>query len=232
MIWRTPSSSCMSACPLEQRLIKSSRLLRAGEVGRTMMSKTGLKTISCLLAVLLFCAANWAGSLNKAQYSASGLQASDLESLKEELLGYRTWTLVNPRPVLMDAVVAADCAAPNIRSRSPHSNKYISVYVNDVGRTAMMAERYPRFPQGSIIVKAKSSEGTGGLPELLTIMVKRGKGYDQGNGNWEYLVMDGNGSRVERPANVESCQRCHLAHKDSDYVSRVYLPRTVREKLR
>jgi cytochrome P460 len=197
-----------------------------------MTSKPGLKTISCILLVLLFCTAKWAGSLSEAQYSASGLQASDLESLKAELSGYRTWTLVNPRRVLMDPVLAADCAAPNIRGRSPHSNKYISVYVNDLGRTAMMSEKYPKFPQGSIIVKAKSSEESGGSPELLTIMVKRGEGYDQGNGNWEYLVMDGDGSRVERPANVESCQRCHLARKDTDYVSRVYLPNAVREKLR
>lgn len=207
-------------------------LLRAYEGARTMMFKPGLKTISCILLVLLFCAARWAGSLNEAQYSASGLQASDLESLKAELSRYRTWTLVNPQPVLLDPVLAADCAAANIRVRSPHSNKYISVYVNDVGRTAMMSEMYPRFPQGSIIVKAKSSGETSRLPELLTIMVKRGEGYDQGNGNWEYLVMDGNGSRVERPANVESCQVCHLARKETDYVSRVYLPKAVREKLR
>ena len=196
------------------------------------MFKPGLKTISCMLLVLLFCAAKWAGSHSEAKHSAAGSQAGDLESLKAELSGYKKWTLVNPRPVLMDPVVAAGCAAANIRDRSPHSNKYISVYVNEVGRTAMMAEKNPRFPQGSIIVKAKSSEESGEVPELLTVMVKRGEEYDQGNGNWEYLVMDGDGSRVERPANVESCQRCHLARKDTDYVSRVYLPKAQREKLR
>jgi hypothetical protein len=95
-----------------------------------------------------------------------------------------------------------------------------------------MSEKHPRFPEGSIIVKAKSSEETSGLPELLTIMVKRGEGYDQRNGNWEYLVMAGDGSKVERPTNVESCQHCHLTSKDTDYVSRVYLPNAVREKLR
>jgi hypothetical protein len=185
-----------------------------------------------MLLVLLFCIANRAGSQNQTQYSASGSQASDLESLKTDLTRYRTWTLVNPQPVLMDPVLSAACAAANIRVGSPHSNKYISVYVNDLGRKAMMFEKYPKFPQGSIIVKAKSSGETSGHPELLTIMVKQSEGYDQGNGNWEYLVMDGDGSRVERPTNVESCQACHLAHKETDYVSRVYLPKAVREKLR
>ena len=196
------------------------------------MFKPGLTTISCILLTMLFCGAKWAGSLSEAQSSASGSRASDLDQLKAELSRYKTWTLVNPQPALLDPVLAADCAAPSIRVRNPHSNKYISVYVNDAGRTAMMSEKYPRFPSGSIIVKAKSSEETSGLPELLTIMVKRGEGYDQGNGNWEYLVMDGDGSKVERPTNVESCQRCHLARKDTDYVSRVYLPNSIREKLR
>ena len=96
----------------------------------------------------------------------------------------------------------------------------------------MMSEMYPKFPQGSIIVKAKSSGEANRPPELLTIMVKQGEGYDQGNGNWEYLVMDGSASKVERPTNVESCRACHLARKETDYVSRAYLPKTVREKLR
>jgi len=196
------------------------------------MSKTGLKTILCLLLVLTFCGVKRSDAVNQTQGSASGLQTADLESIKAQLSGYRTWTLVNPRPVLLDSVRATDCAAPSIRVPDPHSNKYISVYVNDAGRQAMMSEKYPRFPQGSIIVKAKSNEGTSGRPELLTIMVKQGKGYDHVNGDWQYLVMDGDGKKLETPGNIQSCQRCHLARKDTDYVSRAYLPGAVREKLK
>ena len=197
-----------------------------------MVLRTGLKTIICISLVLLFCAVKQAGSLNNAQDPAPRLQPDDLESLKAELSKYKTWTLVNPKPVLMDQVAAAACAAPNIGTLSPHSNKYILVYVNEVGRAAMMSKKSPRFPQGTIIVKEKLSEETSRLPELLTVMVKRGEGYDQGNGNWDYLVVSGDGSRVERPANVRSCQTCHLAHKGSDYVSRIYLPNSVRERLK
>ena len=195
------------------------------------MFKPGLKTTSCILLVLLFCAAKWAGPLTKVEYSSSELQASDLESLKAQLSGYKTWTLVNPEPVLLDRLTSFNCAAPNIPARNPHSQKYVSVYVNEVGRAAMMSEKYPKFPQGSIIVKSKSSEATKGVPELLTIMVKRGAAFDRPNGDWEYLVMDGSASRLEKPANVESCQSCHLARRGTDYVSRLYLPKAVREKL-
>ena len=197
-----------------------------------MIFRTALKTIICILLVLLFCAVKEAGSLNNAQYSAPGPPSDDFESLKAELSKYRTWTLVNPQPLLMDKVVATACAAPNISTPSPHSNKYILVYVNDVGKAAMMSEKHPKFPPGSIIVKEKLSEKINRLPELLTIMVKRSEGYDQANGNWDYLVVDGDSSRIERPANVRSCQTCHLAHKETDYVSRIYLPKDVREKLK
>ena len=197
-----------------------------------MIFRMGLKTVICVLLALLFCAVERVNYLSNAQASAPGSQSDDLESLKAELSKYRTWTLVNAEPVLMDPVVAVACAAPNTSAPNPHSNKYIRVYVNEAGSRAMMSEKHPRFPQGSIIVKEKLSEATSRLPELLTIMVKRNEGYDQGNGDWDYLVVNGDGSRVERPTDVRSCQACHLAHKESDYVSRIYLPKDVREKLK
>lgn len=197
-----------------------------------MILRTGSRAKVCILLVLLFCAANQCDPLSYAQAPAPKPRPDDLESLKVELFKYRNWTLVNPEPVLMDAVAAVACAAPGITPPSPHSNKYIRVYVNETGRAAMMSEKHPRFPQGSIIVKEKLGEATGRLPELLTVMVKRGEGYDRRNGDWEYLVANGDSLRVERPANAKSCQMCHLTHKESDYVSRIYLPKDVREKLK
>jgi hypothetical protein len=183
--------------------------------------------------MILFHAAAWPGSVGKAQYVASDANPEDLASLKAELSRYKTWTRVNPEPVLMDRFVAADCAAPGFTRAGPHLEKWILVYVNEVARSAMMSERYPKFPPGSIIVKEKLSvTKPGALPELLTIMVKRNAGYDVGNGNWDYLVANGELSRVERPANVKSCQACHLSHKETDYVTRSYLPSSVRKELK
>jgi hypothetical protein len=197
-----------------------------------MKFKTGLKIIAGISSMLLFSALQCADSLGIAQQHKSGPQSTNPALLKAELSRYKTWTLVNPKPVLMDPIVATDCAAPNAIFRGPHVNKFISVYVNDAGKAAMMSEKSPKFPQGSIIVKEKLGRETGQHPELLTVMVKREDGYDRENGNWEYLIMYGDRSRVEKPANVERCQACHQAHKETDYVSRIYLPNDVRKNLK
>lgn len=181
-----------------------------------MISKSALKTTICIGIVVLCTLRDFAGT------GASTTQGKDQLSLKDELSKHREWTLVNPKPVLMDPAASVACAAPG-GGGGPHSNKYISVYVNEVGRTAMMSEKYPKFPEGSIIVKEKLSEVTSIVPELMTIMVKRGEGFDSTNGNWEYWIMSGNGSTLEKPANVASCQSCHLRQKNTDFVSRIYL---------
>ena len=196
-----------------------------------MIFRMRLKAV-CILLALSFGIVVSAGCFNHVESSGARRQSDDIESLKAELAKYRNWTLVNPQPVLMDPIVAVACAAPSIGTPSPHSNKYVLVYVNEAGKAAMMSEKHPRFPPGAIIVKEKFSEETNRLPELLTIMVKRAEGFDPGNGNWEYWVAEGDLSRVQRPGNVKSCQGCHLAKKETDYVSRIYLPKEIREKLK
>jgi hypothetical protein len=197
-----------------------------------MTLKSALKVLLSSLLLFMYSASEGHIPLIDARPSGPVSLTDDLKSLKAEVLSYRTWTKVIPDPVLMDPASAFDCSAPGGRS-GPHSNKYVLVYVNDIGRPAMMSDKHPRFPAGSIIVKAKLSDKTShGTPELLTIMIKRAEGYDPANGNWDYLVAEGDVSRVERPSNVKSCQACHARHKGTDYVSRMYLPESVREKLR
>jgi len=179
-----------------------------------MMFKTTLKTAICIGIFVLCTVRDHAGT-------AASTQARDQASLKAELSKHREWTLVNPKPILMDPVVSLACTAPAVGA-GPHSNKYISVYVNEAGRAAMMSERYPKFPEGSIIVKEKLSDVTSVVPELMTVMVKRGNGFDSQNGNWEYWIMSGDGSTLEKPANVASCQSCHQRQKNTDFVSRAY----------
>ena len=146
---------------------------------------------------------------------------------------YRTWTLVNPSPVKMDPAVAALCAAIIPRpSVNPHQNKFISVYVNDVGQRAMMTELTPVFPQGSMIVKEKLSSKESQEPELLTAMLKREKGYNPDSGDWEYLVLNGSASKIVERGRLSSCSSCHAAYSGTDFVTRLYLPDDVRRKLK
>jgi hypothetical protein len=148
--------------------------------------------------------------------------------------GYKHWTRVNPQPALVLAQVAQLCASASAPPpSSPHGpDKYITVYVNDIGRHAMMEEKTPHFPQGSIIVKEKFRKPKSTTPELLTVMVKRERGYNPESGDWEYMIADGNGLSVQERGKLENCQSCHLMDKNTDYVSRNYLPVEIAKQLK
>ena len=148
------------------------------------------------------------------------------------IVGYKQWTRVNPDPMHISAQAALDCAIA-LQAAGPHGpNKFITVYVNEIGRHAMMEEKTPLFPQGSIIVKEKLTTLQSTKPELLTVMVKRERGYNPESGDWEYMVVDGTGKNVQARGKLENCQSCHLMDKDTDYVSRAYLPFEVRKALK
>jgi hypothetical protein len=96
----------------------------------------------------------------------------------------------------------------------------------------MMEQRLPRFPQGSIIVKEKLATQASTSPELLTVMRKREPGYDPNKGDWEYMVFDNSAKVLQASGKLEKCQACHLPLKQTDYISRSYLPADVQEKLK
>ena len=143
---------------------------------------------------------------------------------------YRIWTLVNPAPVKMEPAVSVLCAS--VMQQNPHRDKFISVYVNEIGKQAMMMQLNPKFPQGSMIVKEKLGSKDSQAPELLTAMVKREKGYNPESGDWEYLVLDGTASNLTKRGRLIDCRRCHVAYKTTDYVTRTYLPDEVRRQLK
>lgn len=154
-----------------------------------------------------------------------------------EIDGYRNWTKVNPQPVpIASEVTAVLCRAPtpdnlmHDAQLSPHAGRLITVYVNDLGRQAMMNERNPKFAVGSVIVKEKLLPDKKDAPELLTVMLKRERGYNPASGDWEYMVVDGTGTKVEARGKLENCQACHIYRKDGGFVYRLYAPDDVRSK--
>lgn len=170
--------------------------------------------------------------------------------------GYTNWQLVNAQPAPMDAAVAAACAPNNgaVRASSfeavmgsggPHEKKWINVFVNPIGEDAMMTQKQPRFPEGTVIVKQKlaipAAKGKsmqppkplpGQKPELLTVMIKREAGYNPKNGDWEWMVTDGSGEKVVESGKTEACQQCHQPYAKTDFVVRSYLPVSVIEALK
>jgi hypothetical protein len=165
--------------------------------------------------------------------NAAVLSAPD-KSVKE-IAGYRDWFKVNRTPEVMQSRTALLCAAPTAGNPiygpdNPHHEKYITVYVNELGRPAMMEQAKPSFPEGSVIVKEKLPDKSSQTPELLTVMIKRGKGFNNESGDWEYMVVDGSGTKVEAQGKLENCQGCHQANQQKDYVFRTYLPYDVKLK--
>ena len=168
-----------------------------------------------------------------AQERSSLPSGLDSNALHAEILKYKTWTIVNSEPVKLDLVTAALCADARSRPDTPHKDKYIRVYVNDTGKEAMLKAKNPRFPVGTIVIKEKLSEKQSETAEFYTIMLKREAGYDSRGGDWQYLIMDSAKARIEKPANLESCQSCHASWAaKSDFISRAYLSLEQNQKLR
>ena len=139
------------------------------------------------------------------------------------------WTQVNPEPYRISVAADALCRAPTAkdyqseRKSNPHAAAYITVYVNNIGREAMLAKEVQRFPQGSIIVKEKiGSAHEGGKPLLYTLMRKREPGYNPKVGDWEFSVVGADGSQLLAMGKLENCEGCHRGKSDSDYIFRPY----------
>lgn len=91
------------------------------------------------------------------------------------------------------------------------------VWVNSVGESALTATK-PQFPEGSIIVREKFLKKDDANPELLAVMIKRQKGFKSASGDWEYLLLDGDLSKVRSRSAKGVCNDCHLQQKDHDFV--------------
>jgi hypothetical protein len=171
--------------------------------------------------------------------SAAQPPATPLAKPAKEIAGYQSWSKANQEPVRMADRVALLCSAPSSPTaaringeQNPHTNKYITVYVNNIGRQAMLEEKNPAFPEGSVIVKEKLAERSSPSAELLTVMIKHGKGFNPDSGDWEFMVVDGAGTTVQARGKLESCQACHTAQPKTDYVFRTYLSNEAMNKLK
>ncbi len=63
-------------------------------------------------------------------------------------------------------------------------------------------------------------------------MIKHERGFNPESGDWEYMVVNGDGTRAEARGKLENCQACHVPLKYTDYVSRHYLPQDARARLK
>ena len=154
-----------------------------------------------------------------------------------EINDYRNWSKVSKDNFIMEPVISQSCVAP-IRTEdsdpenNPHKDKYIKVYVNSVGESEMLTKKNPKFPVGTVIVKEKLSTPDSTAPELLTVMIKREKGFNPEVGDWEFAALNGEGTEVNAKGKLQSCQACHIGYQKNDYISRIYLTNEVYRKLK
>ncbi len=109
--------------------------------------------------------------------------------------------------------------------KNPHE-KGVKTFARYFANELAQAEIYkdaPRFPVGSIIVREKLLNADDAQPELVTVMVKREKGFSKKTGDWEYLVVEGGLNKISKREKTGSCSACHAGAAKTDFVFKTYL---------
>lgn len=55
-------------------------------------------------------------------------------------------------------------------------------------------------------------------PQVLSVMIKREKGFNPDGGDWAFLVMDGAATKVKQRKKKGQCLECHQAAAARDFV--------------
>lgn len=153
----------------------------------------------------------------------------------------KTLTRVTEIPFTMDAQLALRCDLPRPKDRpenNPHRGHRAHVYVTPGGEEVLRSGA-GTYPVGTLIVKEKfPGPYTGKFdpdkekiserkpqPELFTIMLKREAGYHPECGDWEFMMVTGDLRQVAARGKIDSCVACHQEYKQTDFVTRAYLPK-------
>ena len=104
------------------------------------------------------------------------------------------------------------------KSHDTVSHSFAAVYANRLAWEAMVAEPRINYPSGSIIVREKLTRANDTEPQLLSVMIKRERGFNPAANDWEFLVTDGKLSKIGERQKKGSCLNCHVSQRDRDFV--------------
>jgi Cytochrome P460 len=99
------------------------------------------------------------------------------------------------------------------------------VYANAPARGPLGSLESQTFPVGSIIVREKLARADSEVPELLAVMMKRAPGFNPKAGDWEFLLVNGDASKVIERQKKGSCLDCHASQRERDFVYPLPAPR-------
>jgi hypothetical protein len=165
-----------------------------------------------------------------------GEQLSKADKELAVFASYRKWHKANPEPQRMDDVVAWMCRnltpeeAAILRKEHVGTHKVaqewktFTVFVNGLGKDRLLGVTEGEFPVGTILVKEKHTGDDATTSELLTVMVKREKGFAPKVGDWEFLVLDGFAKAVQK-GDSKTCVSCHTTVSKNDFVYADYVPK-------
>lgn len=103
-------------------------------------------------------------------------------------------------------------------------NSYGVVYVNHIARQGLTVPPQLPFSPGAIIVREKLATADSKTPELLSVMIKREKGFNAAANDWEFLIISGGLTEIKHREKTGGCQNCHSSSKDRDFVFGAYVP--------
>ena len=136
---------------------------------------------------------------------------------------YREFKRLTAEPRYVAPLTSALCARPSKEvldkeraMTGPHTRVSVHIYANPAAAEAISTNA-AEFPEGTIIVKEKLGRaaavtGVGG-------MIKRAKGYDPNNGDWEFFFFTPGGEFTT--GKLANCIDCHSGGK-RDHVFSVW----------
>ena len=121
-------------------------------------------------------------------------------------------------------IVFPSGVSPNRDRKADAEHTFGVVYANDIARDLMLSKEPAKFSAGSVIVREKLSSPAATTADLLAVMIKREPGFNRKAGDWEYLIVSGDGKKIEKREKKGECRRCHDQQAKSDFVFREPAP--------
>lgn len=118
---------------------------------------------------------------------------------------------------------------------SRHGDVFVNNYTNEIAGAYRLYERAGQMPEGALIVKDSFIMTTDGDIQTgsFALMEKMPRGFDPQNGDWRYMLVDGQGevrgiSKAYASERVAFCGECHRkAAPESDHL--FFVPRYARK---
>ena len=151
------------------------------------------------------------------------------QDITELAKSYSDLKLMAPEPVrvipefaLLCVGVRKEMVEEARKTKGPHANCSVKIYMNEKASAAF--KQKASYPVGAVIVKEKQMLGykpekgaeLQGLGSGVGGIIKRAKGYDKANGDWEYFYFE-DPSKIES-GKMKSCIECHKKANASDFV--------------